>query len=135
MDTLTPKQRSERMARVRSKDTKPELIVRRLAHAMGYRYRLHDRSVPGSPDMVFSRRRKLIFIHGCFWHGHDCKLGARPPKSRTAFWVGKIAGNRERDQRTLDQACEAGWRPLVIWECQLGDKNWLKEALRGFLDA
>jgi DNA mismatch endonuclease (patch repair protein) len=135
MDTLSPAQRSERMARVRSKDTRPEMIVRRTAHAMGYRYRLHDRRVPGSPDMVFRRRRKVIFVHGCFWHGHDCKLGARPPKSRIEFWSTKIAGNRRRDERTLEELQKAGWQSLVIWECQLGKKEWLLRILGAYLDA
>lgn len=135
MDNLSPAERSERMARVRSKDTKPEMTVRRLAHGMGHRYRLHDRRVPGSPDMVFRGRRKVIFVHGCFWHGHDCKLGARPPKSRTEFWSRKIAGNRERDNRTLDRVRDGGWTSLVIWECQLGDMEWLRRTLGEFLDA
>lgn len=135
VDTLTPVERSERMARVRSANTKPEMIVRRAAHSMGYRYRLHGRRVPGSPDMVFPRRRKVIFVHGCFWHGHDCKLGARPPKSRVEFWSSKIAENRNRDARTLDRLLAAGWLPLVIWECELRDNDWLRRTLRGFLDA
>jgi len=134
MDTLTPTERSERMARVRSKDTKPEMVVRRTAHAMGYRYRLHDPRVPGSPDLVFFRRRRVIFVHGCFWHGHTCKLG-RMPKSRVEFWSGKIAGNRDRDKRTLDRINKSGWQSLVIWECQLADTDWLKNILGEFLDA
>lgn len=134
MDTLTPEERSERMGRVRSKDTKPEMRVRRLAHGMGYRYRLHDRRVPGSPDMVFAGRRKVVFVHGCFWHGHDCKLG-RMPKSRVEFWSPKIEGNRDRDARTLRQISDLGWRALVLWECQLGDAIWLRSTLAGFLDA
>jgi DNA mismatch endonuclease, patch repair protein len=100
------------MARVRSKETGPEMTVRPTAHAMGYRYLLHDRRVPGSSDMVFPRRSKVIFVHGCFWHGYDCRLGARPPKSRSEFWSNKIAGNRRRDERTLDSVGEAGWRSL-----------------------
>jgi len=134
MDTLTPEERSERMGRVRSKDTKPEMRVRRLAHGMGYRYRLHDRRVPGSPDMVFAGRRKVVFVHGCFWHGHDCKLG-RMPKSRVEFWSRKIEGNRDRDARTLRQISDLGWRALVLWECQLGAALWLRSTLAGFLDA
>ncbi len=101
---------------------------------MGYRYRLHDRRIPGAPDLVFSGRRKVIFVHGCFWHGHACKLG-RMPKSRVEFWSNKITANRERDARTLDRVVAAGWQSLVIWECQLADKDWLETALEGFLDA
>ena len=99
MDTLSKAQRSERMSRVRGKDTKPELLVRRLVHGMGYRYRLHRRDLPGTPDLVFPGRRKVIFVHGCFWHRHPdpaCKL-ARLPKSRTDFWLPKLEGNRARD--------------------------------------
>lgn len=135
MDTLSPAERSERMSRVRSRDTKPELTVRKLAHSMGYRYRLHDRRVPGSPDLVFAGRRKLIFVHGCFWHGHDCKLGARPTKSRVEFWSRKINDSRERDTRTLARIRELGWDALVLWECQLADKNWLKTTLGRYLNA
>jgi len=133
-DTMSGVERSRRMSLIRSKNTKPEMVVRRAAHAMGYRYRLHDRRIPGAPDLVFSGRRKVIFVHGCFWHGHACKLG-RMPKSRVEFWSNKITANRERDARTLDRVVAAGWQSLVIWECQLADKDWLETALEGFLDA
>lgn len=134
MDTLTPEQRSERMSRIRCKDSKAELLVRRLTHGMGYRYRLHARDLPGKPDLVFRSRRKVIFVHGCFWHGHDCKLG-RMPKSRLEFWGNKIASNRERDSRVLAELAAQGWRALVIWECQIGDGESLATRVKEFLDA
>lgn len=134
-DTLTPTERSERMSRVKGRDTKSEMMVRRLAHGLGYRYRLHDRKLPGRPDLVFPKRRKAIFVNGCFWHRHDvpsCKL-ARLPKSRLEFWLPKLEANRLRDlanQRTLENM---GWRCLVVWECQLGDRESVARILKGFL--
>jgi len=134
MDTLTPEQRSERMGRVRGKDTKPEMIVRRLVHGMGFRYRLHRRNLPGSPDLVFLSRKKAIFVHGCFWHRHpDCKL-ARIPKSRHDFWVPKLEGNRKRDLRNQEALATLGWDYLVVWECQVRDTVDLKEMIRIFLN-
>lgn len=134
VDNLTPQERSERMRRIRSKDTKVELLVRRLVHGLGYRYRLHDRTVPGSPDMVFRSRKKAIFVHGCFWHGHACKLG-RMPKSRVAFWLNKIAANRERDTLVLQRIEDMGWRALTLWECELTDRERLGRTIKRFLDA
>jgi DNA mismatch endonuclease (patch repair protein) len=136
MDTLTPEQRSERMARVRGKDTGPELMVRRMVHGAGYRYRLHDKRLPGRPDLVFPKRRKVIFVHGCFWHRHpdpSCKL-ARMPKSRLDFWVPKLEGNRARDLRAQDALEREGWRSLVVWECETGRKEALKDKLVAFLE-
>lgn len=135
MDTLTPSERSKRMSLVRSRDTKPERVIRSLVHRLGYRFRLHRRDLPGTPDLVFPGRRKVIFVNGCFWHGHDCRLGARVPKSRTEFWSEKIANNKQRDARNLAELAQAGWQVLVVWECQMGDKHDLVERLRGFLDA
>lgn len=135
MDTLTQEQRSVRMSRVRGADTKPEMVVRRLIHALGYRYRLHRRGLPGRPDLVFPVRRKAIFVHGCFWHRHPdpaCPL-ARLPKSRLDFWRAKLEGNRTRDQRNEAQLQEMGWNVLVIWECQLRDRAALEKRIRGFL--
>lgn len=121
------------MARVRSKDTKPEMQVRRLVHAMGYRYRLHDRKLPGHPDLVFKGLRKVIFVHGCFWHRHEgCGL-ARLPKSRLDFWLPKLEGNRLRDARKLEQLNQLGWTSLVIWECELKDIGLLEKRLKTFL--
>ena len=134
MDTMSPQERSERMRRIRSKDTKVELVVRSLVHGLGYRYRLHDRKLPGSPDMVFRSRKKVIFVHGCFWHGHACKLG-RLPKSRQDFWLKKIKSNRQRDARVLEEIRALEWRALVLWECELGDREGLKRTIREFLDA
>lgn len=134
VDTLTPRQRSERMSRVRSKDTKVEMVVRRLVHGLGYRYRLHDRALPGSPDLVFRRRKRVIFVHGCFWHAHACKLG-RMPKSRVGFWSTKINANRVRDARVLQRLDEMGWRALTVWECELSDREKLERAIKEFLNA
>lgn len=133
MDTLSPKERSERMARVRSKDTKPEMAVRRLVHGMGYRYRLHGRRLPGRPDMVFASRRKVVFVHGCFWHRHaNCKL-ARLPKSRLDFWLPKLERNRERDQEVRLDLRELGWKTLVVWECEVSDLDKLATRIARFL--
>ncbi|HUZ92183.1 MAG TPA: very short patch repair endonuclease [Methylocella sp.] len=135
MDTLTREQRSERMSRVRGADTKTEMVVRRLTHSLGYRYRLHSRGLPGKPDLVFPGRRKVIFVHGCFWHRHpdpDCAL-ARMPKSRLGFWRTKLEGNRNRDQKNEMLLRSLGWDVLVVWECQLRDRQALERLIRGFL--
>jgi DNA mismatch endonuclease, patch repair protein len=135
-DTLTKAARSERMSRVRSRDTKPEVRVRKLLHAMGYRYRLHARELPGRPDVVFRRRRKVIFVHGCFWHRHsdpECRL-ARLPKSRQDFWLPKLEGNRKRDESNVEALQALGWSVLLVWECQIADREQLQNALRWFLD-
>lgn len=135
MDTLSPRERSARMAKVRGKGSKPEMLVRRLVHAMGFRYRLHDRRLPGSPDLVFPKLRKAVFVHGCFWHRHPdihCKL-ARMPKTRLDFWRPKLQGNRERDLRHEGQLEALGWQIFVVWECQMRDKEQLENDLRAFL--
>lgn len=135
-DTLTPEQRSERMSRVRASDTKPEMRVRRLVHGLGYRYRLHRKNLPGKPDLVFPGRKKVIFVHGCFWHRHpdpNCPL-ARLPKSRLDFWLPKLEGNRERDERNAAKLKELGWQLLVIWECQLKDEEKLAKRIKKFLE-
>src|SRR4051794_27886636 len=103
IDILSPEERSKRMSLVRSKDTKPELFVRRLVHSMGYRYRLHGQKLPGRPDMVFSRRKRVIFVHGCFWHLHEGCPNNRVPKSRSDYWLPKLEGNKRRDERNQDQ--------------------------------
>jgi DNA mismatch endonuclease, patch repair protein len=136
MDTLTQQQRSERMARVRSRDTAPEAVVRGVVSGLGYRYRLHVRRLPGRPDLVFASRRKLIFVHGCFWHRHRsarCAL-ARLPKSRLDFWVPKLDANSRRDRRNLATLRRAGWSVLVIWECQLRDPTGLRRRVERFLE-
>jgi len=134
-DTLSTQERSERMGRVRGKDTKPEMLVRRLIHSLGYRYRLHSRKLPGQPDLVFSGRRKIIFVHGCFWHRHDksCPL-TRWPKSRLDFWKPKLEQNRQRDLMNQKKLSELGWRFLVIWECQINDREMLAQRLVQFLE-
>ena len=134
MDTLSPAERSERMRAIRSKDTKPEMRVRRLVHGMGYRYRLHDRRIPGTPDLVFRPRRRAIFVHGCYWQGHACKLG-RLPKSSLSFWQEKIATNRLRDERVQREIHGIGWHALVLWECELRDSERLKRSIKEFLNA
>ena len=133
MDTLTLEERSKRMSLVRGRDTKPEMSVRRLVHGMGYRYRLHRRDLPGSPDMVFPSRRRAIFVHGCFWHRHpQCKL-ARVPKSRREFWVPKLEGNRLRDMANQKRLRETGWDLMVIWECETSDRDELSVRIKSFL--
>jgi len=123
------------MSRVRGRDTKPEMLVRRLTHGMGYRYRLHRRGLPGSPDLVFPSRMKVVFVHGCFWHQHldpGCKL-ARLPKSKLDFWGPKLETNRERDERNLVLLAELGWDVLVIWECQTKNREELQARIGEFL--
>lgn len=118
MDVLTIEQRRLNMSRIRGKDTKPEMLLRRGLHAAGLRYRLHGEKLPGKPDMVFPKHRAVILIHGCFWHGHDCPL-FKMPATRPDFWAKKISGNRERDVRTIKALRLAGWRLLTVWECSL----------------
>lgn len=135
MDTLSPRERSERMSRVRGKDTGPEWIVRRLVHSLGFRYRLHGSGLPGRPDLVFPARRKAIFVHGCFWHRHGvrCPL-TRLPKSRLDFWKPKLEQNRRRDALNLRRLRAAGWTVLTVWECQLRDSAALSDRIRAFLE-
>jgi DNA mismatch endonuclease (patch repair protein) len=111
--------RSRTMRAVKSKDTEPEWIVRKLLHAAGYRYRLHAKELPGKPDLVFPSRRKVVFVHGCFWHGHACARGARRPKTNSEYWKGKIARNRERDEAHLIALRQGGWKVRTIWECEI----------------
>lgn len=136
MDTLTAQARSERMRLIRDRDTKPEISVRRLLHGLGYRFRLQRRNLPGRPDIVLPRHHCAIFVHGCFWHRHtepSCRL-ARMPKSRVEFWEAKLAANQRRDI-VVQNALEAlGWRVLLVWECQLADKEQLKNRLLRFLE-
>jgi DNA mismatch endonuclease, patch repair protein len=120
------------MSRIRGGDTKPELIVRRLVHGLGYRYRLHVGKLPGRPDLVFSARRKVIFVHGCFWHQHECKRGARPAANRE-FWTTKLARNRERDAAAVQALKALGWRVMIVWECQIRDNQALTRRIVRFL--
>lgn len=123
------------MARIRSKGMKPELAVRRLVHGMGYRYRLHRAGLPGKPDLVFPGRRKIVFVHGCFWHGHEdpkC-LDGRMPKSNLDYWQTKLGRNKERDAANRASLIELGWQVLVVWECELKDTAAVQARLREFL--
>ena len=125
--------RSENMRRIRSKDTAPEMKVRRLVHAMGYRYRLHKTGMPGKPDLVFTARRKVIFVHGCFWHQHAGCAEGRSPKSNLGYWIPKLERNQQRDKEILTQLKTAGWDALTIWECEVQDRTRLAETLLDFL--
>ena len=118
MDTVDRETRSRIMARVGQKNTGAELVLRRALHEIGLRYKLHDRSLPGSPDLVFPRFRAVIFVHGCYWHSHGC-YKSTVPKSRRAFWTDKFSANRERDQRNIRLLMERGWRTMVVWECRV----------------
>lgn len=132
-DVHTPEQRSRNMSAIRCKDTRPEMIVRRIAHRLGYRYRLHVRELPGNPDLVFPRLRKIILVHGCFWHMHACPYGRVTPQTRADFWQTKRAGNVVRDQRARRRLYRAGWKVLVIWECQTRDLDKLAVRISTFL--
>lgn len=133
MDTLTKAERSERMAKIRSKNTKPELRVRRLVHGLGYRYRLHRRDLPGCPDLVFPSRRKIVFVHGCFWHGHEGCGVANMPKSRRFFWGEKFKRNQARDAKNKKALKMEGWRVLTVWECETKGLTALASRLARFL--
>lgn len=134
MDILTPEQRSALMGRIRGRDTAPELAVRRLVYGLGYRYRLHGRGLPGTPDLVFRSRRCVIFVHGCFWHRHNCPL-AYSPKSRRSFWEKKFSGNVARDKKVVRSLKRDGWRVLIIWECQLARPAAVARRVKKFLGA
>ena len=130
MDTVDRNERSRIMALVRGKDTKPEIAIRRMIHAMGYRYRLHRRDLPGKPDLVFPSRRKVIFVNGCFWHQHSCLRGSRIPSSNRDYWLCKLRRNRERDVVNLKRLKALGWSPIVVWECQLKNLSRVMGKLR-----
>lgn len=129
----SPEQRRRTMQAVKSKDTAPEMAVRRLIHALGYRFRLHRQDLPGCPDIVLPRNRKAILVHGCFWHGHNCSRGARTPKSNVSYWRTKIARNRARDALSSRRLRASGWKVLVIWECQVKFGEALERRLLRFL--
>jgi DNA mismatch endonuclease (patch repair protein) len=134
VDRLTAAQRSENMRRIKSKDSTPELLVRRLVHGLGYRYRLHNHKLPGRPDLVFSGRKKIIFVHGCFWHAHSCKV-AHKPRSRQNYWTPKLRRNAERDKDHQRRLRTLGWRVLVLWECELFNASALAKRVKRFLDS
>jgi len=123
------------MARVRQKDTHPELQVRRVLHGLGYRYRLHDRGLPGSPDIVFRSRKKVVFVHGCFWHRHEGCRRSTTPKTRADFWIGKFAANLARDRRQELELISMGWRSFVVWECEAASPGTYLSRLVAFLDS
>src|SRR5947207_15294504 len=132
MDKLSQERRSANMARIRSKDTSPELVLRKLIHGLGYRFRLHRKDLPGKPDLVFPARGKVIFVHGCFWHQHPgCREG-RVPGSRIEYWGPKLAKNQARDAKNLSQLEEMGWDVLTVWECSLRESRQLTRTLRRF---
>lgn len=130
----TPEVRRRTMQAVKSKDTAPEIAVRRVAHGMGYRFRLHRQDLPGRPDLVFPRFHKALFVHGCFWHGHDCVRGARAPKAHAEYWRQKIARNRARDAVSVKALEAKGWRVAIIWECHLRDPAAIRKMLSSFLN-
>lgn len=123
-----------RMARIRKADSRPEMAVRRLAHRLGYRFRLHRRDLPGTPDLVFPRFRRIVFVHGCFWHQHDCRLGKKQPVTRREYWAPKLARNVARDSASRTALEAMGWRVLTLWECEIADEAATQEKLRAFME-
>lgn len=135
MDTISPEERSRVMSRVKSRDTRPEMIVRRLLHGMGYRYRLHVAGLPGRPDLVFRSRKKVIFVHGCFWHRHaNCRLTTTPSQNRE-FWLRKFEENVRRDQRNIERLRELGWHVSIVWQCETKNSDELARRLRNELES
>jgi DNA mismatch endonuclease, patch repair protein len=133
MDRLSQERRSFLMSRVRSKNTTPEMRIRRMVFAMGFRYRIHDAKLPGRPDLVFSGRRKVLFVNGCFWHGHaKCRYG-KLPKTRKAFWSAKILRNRERDRQAVAALRKSGWKVLTVWQCEIKKALLLEKKIYEFL--
>lgn len=132
MDTISEERRSLLMSRIRSKDTKPERAVRSLLHLMGYRFRLHRRDLPGKPDIVLPRHRKIVLVQGCFWHGHTCQLASKPKSNRT-YWQSKIAMNQSRDRRNIAALRRAGWQILELWECDIRAGHRIEQRLRRFM--
>lgn len=134
MDVLTKKQRSYCMSKIRSKDTKPEITVRKIIYNLGYRYRIHKKNLTGCPDIVLSKHRKIIFVNGCWWHRHNCKLGRRSPKSNLSYWLPKLCANKERHIRNVKKLRNQGWKVLNVWECKIKDIERLKKKISEFLD-
>lgn len=134
VDNRSPESRSALMARIGGRNTAPEMIVRKLLHSLGYRFRLYRRDLPGTPDIVFSSRRKVVFVNGCFWHAHGCRIG-RPPKSRPEFWGPKLERNRSKDKRNVAALRRAGWSVLTVWQCQTRAQEGLERRLKSFLGA
>ena len=134
MDTVPADKRSEIMRRITCKDTKPEIIVRRIIHSLGFRYRLHKKELPGKPDLVFSKRRKLMFVHGCFWHQHEGCKSSHIPKSRQDYWEPKLNRTVSRDKQNQAKLRELGWDILVIWECELREVQQIAKKIIAFLN-
>ncbi|SAL15551.1 DNA mismatch endonuclease Vsr [Caballeronia udeis] len=134
MDTISEADRSALMGRIRSKNTRPEIAVRSILHRLGYRFRLHRKDLPGCPDIVLPKYRKIILVHGCFWHGHTCRLASKP-KSNQEYWTAKIKSNQVRDARNLDILRREGWRVLEIWECEVRVVDGLMEKLMTFMQS
>lgn len=132
-DVYGPEKRSAVMRQVKGRDTTPELVVRKALTRLGSRYRLHRKDLPGNPDIVLPGRRLALFVHGCFWHGHDCARGSRVPKANRDYWLGKVGRNRTRDVRTRAELVALGWRVETIWECELKDGAALEARLKGLL--
>lgn len=132
MDTVSSAQRSRNMASVRTRNTGPELVVRRILHAEGFRFRLHRHDLPGKPDIILPKHRAIVLVHGCFWHAHNCQRG-KIPSSNTEFWTRKRLSNIERDQRQQQQLQSLGWRVIVVWECETKNRDELRRRLRQFL--
>lgn len=136
MDKLAPERRSENMRQIQGKNTAPEMAVRKLCREIGFSgYRIHRKDLPGKPDLAWIARKLAIFVHGCFWHGHDCLEGARKPKSNQDYWIPKIERNQQRDTKNIAALYLAGWNVLVIWECEINDKRLLSKRLQQFLSA
>lgn len=133
MDSISKEKRSWVMSRIRARDTKPELIVRKLLHALGYRFRLCRKDLPGKPDIILPRYKAVIFVHGCFWHRHDCKVGIRKPKSNLDYWLPKFERTKLRDAENNERLLEQGWKVFIVWECMTKDVNILRKILESFL--
>ena len=135
MDRMTPEQRHRCMSRIRSKDTKPEQAVRQMLHALGFRFRLHVKNLPGKPDIVLPRHKKAIFVHGCFWHSHGCRTNRKKPATRTHFWETKFSRNIARDKSAIQKLWQQGWQVLVVWECEALTPERLYDTLTAFMTA
>lgn len=132
-DVLTPEQRKYNMSRIRYKNTRPEMFVRSLVHGMGFRYKLHNSILPGKPDLVLTRHKKIIFVHGCFWHMHTCKYGLVKPRTNAEFWENKRLGNVKRDRKNIRELKKSGWQVLIVWECWTKNSPLLQKKLSAFL--
>ena len=134
-DVLTPEQRSFNMSRIRNRDTRPEMIVRSIVHRLGYRYRLHKKDLPGKPDLVLVRHRKIIDVHGCFFHMHKCRYGSVVPATNAKFWRTKRLSNVERDRRNLKALRRDGWKVMIVWECETRNPDRLEGKIKRFMDS